>query len=240
MNEVMEDAGEEDQLEGSEAEVTPHLDTGSTPTGLKEISSLASWTVSSSKFGHGITALRSSDTSQFWQSDGPQPHYLTLHFFRLVSIVHVRIFLDFEVDESYTPTKMQFWAGMGVHDMQQFAEMSFEQPKGWIDVDFSKVGPLPDSLMNGVEDVVEWSKRPVLRAFILQVRIVENHQNGKDTHLRGLQIFAVDPTADKSARGATSPTKTTNVTSVRKQPTAHRLAENVITKAPWMLEAELR
>lgn len=33
---------------------------------------------------------------------------------------------------------------------------------------------------------------PVLRAFLVQVKILENHQNGKDTHLRGLQIFARD------------------------------------------------
>lgn len=31
-----------------------------------------------------------------------------------------------------------------------------------------------------------------LRAFLVQVRIVENHQNGKDTHVRGLKVFARD------------------------------------------------
>jgi anaphase-promoting complex subunit 10 len=29
-----------------------------------------------------------------------------------------------------------------------------------------------------------------LRAFLVQIRIVENHQNGKDTHLRGVRIYA--------------------------------------------------
>lgn len=33
-------------------------------------------------------------------------------------------------------------------------------------------------------------KTPVLRAHLVQIKILENHQNGKDTHLRGLQIFA--------------------------------------------------
>lgn len=33
-------------------------------------------------------------------------------------------------------------------------------------------------------------KMPVLRAHLLQIKILENHQNGKDTHLRGLQVFA--------------------------------------------------
>ena len=30
----------------------------------------------------------------------------------------------------------------------------------------------------------------MLRAHLVQIKILENHQNGKDTHLRGLQIFA--------------------------------------------------
>lgn len=52
------------------------------PSGLKEISSLASWTVSTNKPGCGVTALRSPDTNLFWQSDGPQPHLLSIHFFK--------------------------------------------------------------------------------------------------------------------------------------------------------------
>ena len=35
-------------------------------------------------------------------------------------------------------------------------------------------------------------KMPILRAHTVQIKILENHQNGKDTHLRGLQIFALD------------------------------------------------
>jgi anaphase-promoting complex subunit 10 len=35
--------------------------------GLKEIGNLASWTVSSSKPGCGVAALRDEDTSFFWQ-----------------------------------------------------------------------------------------------------------------------------------------------------------------------------
>jgi anaphase-promoting complex subunit 10 len=36
------------------------------------------------------------------------------------------------------------------------------------------------------------AKTPVLRCHLVQIKILENHQNGKDTHLRGLQIFARD------------------------------------------------
>lgn len=35
----------------------------------------------------------------------------------------------------------------------------------------------------------------------MQVKILENHQNGKDTHLRGLQVFARDGDAGGKAGG---------------------------------------
>ncbi|KAF2196868.1 APC10-domain-containing protein [Delitschia confertaspora ATCC 74209] len=145
------------------------------PPNLREISSLASWTVSSSKPGCSIPQLRSPNTSLFWQSDGPQPHYLNIHFFKLVRIVGLRLYLDFEADESYTPTRIQFLAGSGANDLQEWSEMRLEQPRGWCWVDFSSAPTMP-----------------VLRAHLVQVKILENHQNGKDTHLRGLQIFARD------------------------------------------------
>ncbi len=59
--------------------------------------------------------------------------------------------------------------------------LSFEQPKGWIDVALDHVGGGPDG--------------KTLRAFLVQVKIVENHQNGKDTHVRGLKIYAKDERA---------------------------------------------
>ncbi|KAG8630657.1 hypothetical protein KVT40_002276 [Elsinoe batatas] len=234
--EELEDEDEEEQLEHEEDDFHDiHVSASALPPkGLKEISSLASWTLSSAKAGSGVAALRSLDMTQFWQSDGPQPHYLTIHFFKLVSIVHMRLFLDFEQDESYTPTKIQFWAGMGTHDLQEFCEMSFEQPKGWIDVDFSKVGPISDDASDLPNGETDWSARPVLRAFLVQVRIVENHQNGKDTHLRGLQLFSVDPTASEAAPSEPSPRKV-----IHDERTKRKKAIP-IRKAPWMMEPELR
>ena len=213
------------------------------PPGLKEISSLASWTVSTAKPGNGVAALRSPDTSLFWQSDGPQPHLLSIHFFKLVSIVHMRIYLDFEADESYTPTKIQFFAGMGVHDIQEFAEMSFEQPTGWIDVDFSNVGPIEADDEDDADSLneIDWSKRPVLRAFLVQVKILENHQNGKDTHLRAVQLFARDESQEErnANRGkdkvrVESPLRRT----AKSKPKRRELSS--IKLAPWMLEPDLR
>lgn len=45
-------------------------------------------------------------------------------------------------------------------------------------------------------------RTPILRAHLVQIKILENHQNGKDTHLRGLQIFALDNESARPARAA--------------------------------------
>ncbi len=106
---------------------------------------------------------------------------MNIHFSRLVSILSIRIFIDFEADESYTPTRITLLAGTGYHDLIPFSALNFEQPKGWIDVPLDHVGGGDDG--------------KTLRAFLVQVRIVENHQNGKDTHVRGLKVFARDDRA---------------------------------------------
>ncbi|KAJ0425786.1 galactose-binding domain-like protein [Aspergillus carlsbadensis] len=234
------------------------------PSDLREISSLASWSVSTHKPGCGVAALRSTDHTQYWQSDGPQPHTLTLHFFKLVAIVKIRVYLDFSLDESYTPTKMAFMAGMGGNDLVEFATWDGDNPCGWVDVPLDGVGgqnggwvrkrrrrrrvrksvrprgkrdkgkgkysgavfadePLffadeslvPDTETQGrshgfttgvydegdeVDDDNDYDldedddpyAGSVLKAMVLQMRVIENHQNGKDTHVRGFQVFARD------------------------------------------------
>jgi len=143
--------------------------------GLKEIGNLASWTVSTAKPGNGVEQLRDEDTSLFWQSDGPQPHHINIHFAKRVKVKRIRMYLDFENDESYTPTKMSVLSGTGFHDLVEVTKLDLERPTGWIEV--------------RLDDVHEDGE---LRTFLIQVAIHANHQNGKDTHVRGLQIFATE------------------------------------------------
>ncbi|ENI01637.1 hypothetical protein COCC4DRAFT_64428 [Bipolaris maydis ATCC 48331] len=302
-NEDEEDEELEDEALASPSQTTPLPNLDPPPPYLREISTLASWTVSSSKPGCSIPQLRHANTNLFWQSDGPQPHYLNIHFFKLVRIVGLRLYLDFEQDESYTPTRIIFLAGSGMNDLQEWGEMRLESPRGWIWADFSGVGdvdsddqgddqgdddnddnedqanppptttnvqrhhlltdtttPVPtqtphQDLSSDSENAVPFPpphlhtplptssfdqpniytstpslhptstpslhyprapftsftpshpsssfprrippsrsprapKMPTLRCHLLQVKILENHQNGKDTHLRGLQVFA--------------------------------------------------
>ncbi|KAG0649015.1 Cyclosome subunit 10 [Hyphodiscus hymeniophilus] len=192
-------------------DIDPPFD--ATALGLKEIGNLASWTVSSCKPGCGVEALRDED-----------PHHLNIHFSRLVSIRSIRIYLDFETDESYTPTKISLLAGTGYHDLIPFSMLEFTQPKGWIDVPLEDVGGGKDG--------------KTLRAFLVQVKIMENHQNGKDTHVRGLKIYARD---ERVGRGVTD---ILGIEEARKSKAIVRQSEKLergcLMEPDWMGEPELR
>ena len=161
------------------------------------------------------------------RSDGPQPHHLNIHFSRLVSIVSIRIFLDFEADESYTPTRITLLAGTGYHDLIPFSALEFAQPKGWIDVPLDHVG--------GGED------GKTLRAFLVQVKVVENHQNGKDTHVRGLKVYA----RDERVRGmlgnlSLGEEEETEKSKVIVRADTNGLERGWVIEPEWMGEPELR
>ncbi|EXJ61030.1 hypothetical protein A1O7_05183 [Cladophialophora yegresii CBS 114405] len=237
--------------------------------GLRDISSLATWTLSSAKPGCALPQLRNPSPSFFWQSDGPQPHTLTLHFFKLVAIVKMRIYLDFELDESYTPTKMKFYAGMSEGGLVEFGtwevtetadpesgEMhsSIEGVRGWIDVPLKGVGGRetryygnPDLLDDQAEpalyplqsDLGDSVGGDVLKAMVVQVQICENHQNGKDTHVRGFQVFARDYTNHAEVR------TTKKVRQGKIQPPSEADDEVVrkidgLQPANWMGDPEIR
>lgn len=150
--------------------------------GLKEISNLASFTVSSYKPGCGVKELRDDDSNKYWQSDGPQPHRLNIHFIKRVEIRALRLYLDYELDESYTPTKIQITAGTGPNLTIPFTTIELSMPKGWIDIPIAGAGGGPDGNS--------------LCCFFVRVIILENHQNGKDTHIRGIKLYSLDEGAD--------------------------------------------
>ncbi|KAI1269416.1 anaphase-promoting complex, subunit 10-domain-containing protein [Xylariaceae sp. FL1019] len=172
--------GDMDDAVGGQGEEELPFDASA--VGLKEISNLASFTVSSYKPGCGVKELRDDDVNQYWQSDGPQPHRLNIHFIKRVEIRALRLFLDYELDESYTPTKIQITAGWGPNLTIPFTTMELSQPKGWIDIPIAGAGGGPDGNS--------------LCCFFVRVIILENHQNGKDTHIRGIKVYALDEGAD--------------------------------------------
>lgn len=124
------------------------------------------------------------------RSDGTQPHNLTVYFVKKVGIREIRFYVDYDQDESYTPTRIVFKSGTSENNMIRFASMDLVSPKGWQKVPLEGVGGGPDG--------------NTLFCWVLQVSVTENHQNGKDTHLRGIKIFALDTETTAAAAAAAS------------------------------------
>ena len=72
----------------------------------------------------------------------------------------------------------------------------------------------------------------------MQVKVIENHQNGKDTHVRGLKIYARD---ERVGRGVAD---VLGDEELRRSKAATRKNEKLesgfLVEPDWMGEAELR
>ena len=139
---------------------------------LKELGAEATWVLSSAKSGNGAEQLRDGNKQTFWQSDGTHPHTITVQFHRKVALAQVQLYLDFKLDESYTPKKVRVLAGPTRFDLRQVTEKDFNEPQGWVAISLID----PDSM------------RP-LRTFCLQISFVSMHQNGRDTHVRMVRLY---------------------------------------------------
>eukprot|EP01017_Pseudomicrothorax_dubius_P019436 TRINITY_DN2137_c0_g1_i18.p1 TRINITY_DN2137_c0_g1~~TRINITY_DN2137_c0_g1_i18.p1 ORF type:complete len:186 (-),score=40.00 TRINITY_DN2137_c0_g1_i18:12-569(-) len=111
----------------------------------KEIGDEAVWTLSSAKPGNGVDQLRDDNPNTFWQSDGTQPHLVTIQFLKKVRIQELAIYLDFKSDESYTPNKISIRAGINLQDLKEILYVELKEPIGWF------VFPLKTKLLDGSE-----------------------------------------------------------------------------------------
>ena len=61
-------------------------------------------------------------------------------------------------------------AGSQFHDLVELEQIELSEPVGWVSV------PLKDT-----------NDKPI-RTFMIQIAILSNHQNGRDTHVRRIKI----------------------------------------------------
>ena len=141
----------------------------------REVGQMAVWSLSTAKPGNGVEQLRDDNIDTYWQSDGPQPHLINIQFHKKMRIHEIVIYTDFKLDESYTPSKISIRIGSTFHDLQEIHVEELNEPSGWVTI----LPPRPEG-EGGVENV--------LRTHFIQVAILANHQNGRDTHIRQIKI----------------------------------------------------
>ena len=143
---------------------------------LREIGNEAVWSLSTAKPGNGVEQIRDGNMDSYWQSDGGQPHLINIQFHRKISLSEVAFYLDYQLDESYTPKKLSIRAGSTFHDLVEVQVVELVEPQGWVSV------PL-----FAIDD--RTGDKTTLRTFFLQICVVSMHQNGRDTHIRQAKVF---------------------------------------------------
>ncbi|XP_056156229.1 anaphase-promoting complex subunit 10 isoform X1 [Lampris incognitus] len=148
---------------------------------VREIGSQAVWSLSSCKPGFGVDQLRDDNLETYWQSDGSQPHLVNIQFRRKTTVKMLCIYADYKSDESYTPSKISVRVGNNFHNLQEIRslllspfflqQLEMVEPSGWIHI----------SLLDQVNSPV--------RTFMIQIAVLANHQNGRDTHMRQIKVY---------------------------------------------------
>jgi anaphase-promoting complex subunit 10 len=188
-----EEVEEEAFLPNSDPVNSNNLSITAVPTlkslaGLRELGSEAvCWQLSSAKPGNGVEQIRDPSLETYWQSDGQQqPHFIQVHFARRVAVSHIGLYLDYQLDESYTPKKIAVHAGMTHQDLQEAVPpVDLQEPAGWC------ILPLraPPDPLDDVEDENQEPHKQVVRAHLIRISILSMHQNGRDTHVRQVRLY---------------------------------------------------
>lgn len=160
----------------------------------KDVGPLAIWSVSSAKPGNGVDLLVDGKSDTFWQSDGAQPHLITLQFQHSVQLSRVAIQTDFRMDESYTPQRIAVRVGTRSSDLRTVRTEEVHEPQGWINIPLG--GPMVDDRdrdglvrSRGDSSGRQGEGELCTSGKLLQIGVLSNHQNGRDTHVRQVRVF---------------------------------------------------
>jgi anaphase-promoting complex subunit 10 len=117
-----------------------------------------------------------------------QPHLIQVHFARRVAISHVCLYLDYNLDESYTPKTIAVQCGMTTQDLVPaiYAGSTIElnEPLGWCIIPLTSPPDPLDDLIEDATDSCLPRPRRIVRTHLIQIEICSMHQNGRDTHVR--------------------------------------------------------
>jgi anaphase-promoting complex subunit 10 len=157
---------------------------------VREVGAQAVWSLSSCKpgkksfvhnypmetkfisLGFGVEQLRDNSMETYWQSDGQLPHLVNIQFPRKTTINQIYIYSDYKLDESYTPSRISIRCGTHFNDLNEIEIIDLCEPSGWIVVPIKNIRENP------------------IRTFMIQVAVISNHQNGRDTHMRQIRIHS--------------------------------------------------
>lgn len=146
----------------------------------------AIFSISSAKPGNGVEQLRDGNLETFWQSDGFAPHIINIQLTKKTCLTKLCLYIDFSLDESYTPKKFSIKSGTHLHDLIEVTSFELHDPSGWVIVPLTDTTTPTNNFGGG--SVIE-SDSVGIRTHFLQVRVHSMHQNGRDTHIRQIKLL---------------------------------------------------
>jgi anaphase-promoting complex subunit 10 len=113
------------------------------------------------------------------------------------------LYFSYKLDDSYTPAALSVRAGTSPGDLEEVRAVTLDRPDGWITFDVSAepgddgeglcVHRIPILLFSffflNFKKPFSFASSKSIHAYILQVIVLANHMNGKDTHVRGMRIL---------------------------------------------------
>lgn len=108
----------------------------------------------------------------YWQSDGKLPHLVNIQFRRKTVVRDLCIYIDHRLDESYTPCRISVRAGSNFNDLQEVEVVELNEPHGWVRIMTKDINDSP------------------LKTYMLQIAVITNHRNGRDTHMRQVKVHS--------------------------------------------------
>lgn len=121
--------------------------------------------LSSFKRSHGIRELLSPNLDDFWASDDCQPHAIQISFAFLTYIEECWLYLSYTKDDSYTPQEIEVRSGLTEETLEKVVSLQLCEPEGYNIFVIKK------------------------ECLFLQIIILNNHQDGKDCHIRSLKLM---------------------------------------------------
>lgn len=106
---------------------------------------------------------------------------------------HISIYLDCLRDDSYTPTKILVRAGTHPYDLVDVRYREFVEPQGWYHFMLSGTSDMEPEEAQAARASSASMPLRAIELFVLQVNILGNHLNGKDSHIRCMKVFGPTP-----------------------------------------------
>lgn len=97
------------------------------------------------------------------------------------------MFVDVKLDESYTPNKISIRVGTNEQNLREVRNVDLEEPEKWVKITLCE--DVGSEAAEGQTDVDKAASFQGINTFLVQIGILSNHQNGRDTHVRQIKVI---------------------------------------------------